>query len=63
MTAGGLLCRMYTGWKRDNPQMMEAITFLMANKMPKKDEPDLYYWYYGTQVFHHIAATLGVNGI
>jgi hypothetical protein len=49
-TAVGLLCRMYLGWKKDNPALQRGVEFL-AKTGPK---PDLYYSYYGTQIMHHI---------
>ncbi|HND54757.1 MAG TPA: terpene cyclase/mutase family protein, partial [Pirellulaceae bacterium] len=54
MTAEGLLCRMYLGWKKDNPGLVRGVETLLENHLPKKNEPsNVYYWYYGTQVFHH----------
>jgi hypothetical protein len=49
-TAVGLLCRMYLGWKKDNPALQRGVEFL-AKTGPK---PDLYYSYYGTQIMHHM---------
>jgi hypothetical protein len=49
-TAVGLLCRMYLGWKKDNPALQRGVEFL-AKTGPKTD---LYYSYYGTQIMHHI---------
>jgi hypothetical protein len=49
-TAVGLLCRMYLGWKRDNPALGRGVQFL------SKTGPsggDMYYNYYATQVLHH----------
>ncbi len=53
MTAEGLLCRMYLGWKLDMPGIEQGIRFLATQHLPSKREPDIYYWYYGTQAFHH----------
>ena len=53
MTAEAILCRMYLGWKRDDPRVMGAVSWLIKNHMPSKDKANLYYWYYGTQVMHH----------
>ena len=59
MTAEGILCRMYLGWKRDDPRVMTAVKWLLDNHFPameknqRDDKFDLYYWYYGTQVMHH----------
>lgn len=54
MTAEGLLCRMYTGWTKRNPALEKGLDFLMDEHMPHIDRPNIYYWYYGTQVAHHI---------
>lgn len=53
MTAEGLLCRMYLGWTRDNPRLMTGVRWLVEEHLPTADKPNLYYWYYGTQVLHH----------
>lgn len=52
MTAEGLLCRQLLGWQRANPALVGGVEFL-ANNLPKRENPDIYYWYYGTQVMHH----------
>lgn len=49
-SAVGLLCRMYLGWKKDNPGLQEGAT-LIAKAGPSKD---LYYDYYATQIMHHM---------
>ena len=53
MTAEALLCRMYLGWKRDDPRMKAGISWLVQKHLPDYDEKNIYYWYYGTQVMHH----------
>ncbi len=50
MTAVGLLCRMYLGWKRDNPALKTGVEHL-ARVGPRRG--DIYYNYYATQVLHH----------
>jgi len=47
MTACGVLCRMYSGWKKDEPTIKSA-----AERFAKDgpSEGNLYYNYYGTQV-------------
>ncbi|MEZ6094807.1 MAG: prenyltransferase/squalene oxidase repeat-containing protein [Pirellulaceae bacterium] len=57
MTAEALLCRMYMDWKRDDPRMMYGVRWLLNNHLPDRDNLDLYYWYYGTQVMHHYGGT------
>jgi hypothetical protein len=49
-TAVGLLCRMYLGWKKDNPALQRGVEFL-AKKGPSTD---LYGSYYATQIMHHM---------
>ena len=53
MTAEALLCRQYLGWKRDDPRLKEGVEVLLANPMDLEDK-DVYYWYYATQVLHHM---------
>jgi hypothetical protein len=49
-TAVGLLCRMYTGWRRDNPGLIKGVAYLSAQG-PSLDT--LYFDYYATQVLFH----------
>jgi len=49
-TAVGLLCRMYTGWHRDNPAMYQGIAYL-HKWGPSKD--NMYFNYYAAQVLHN----------
>lgn len=49
-SAVGLLCRMYLGWKKDNPGLQEGAARI-AKAGPSKD---LYYDYYATQIMHHM---------
>lgn len=54
MTAEAILCRMYLGWKRDDPRIMRSIRWLVNEHLPEEgDQADIYYWYYGTQALHH----------
>ncbi|MBM3955453.1 MAG: terpene cyclase/mutase family protein [Planctomycetes bacterium] len=48
--AVGLLCRMYLGWKKNNPALQRGVANL-AKAGPSKD---LYHNYYATQVLHHL---------
>lgn len=52
MTAEGLLCRQYLGWQQEDPRLHDGVEYLVGNPINWK-EPDVYYWYYGTQVAHH----------
>lgn len=49
-SAVGLLCRMYLGWKKDNPALQRGVLRL-AKKGPGTD---LYFDYYATQILHHV---------
>ncbi len=53
MTAEAILCRMYLGWKKDDPRLSTAVKWLIDDHLPNPKNPNLYYWYYGTQVMHH----------
>ncbi|QDU93227.1 prenyltransferase/squalene oxidase repeat-containing protein [Lignipirellula cremea] len=50
-TAVGLLCRMYLGWKKEEPALQRGVEFL-ASRGPSKT--DMYYNYYATQVVKHV---------
>ena len=54
MCAEGLLCRMYSGWTKDNPALEQGMELLLKDHKPRADRRNIYYWYYGTQVAHHI---------
>ena len=53
MTAEGLLCRQYLGWKRDDPRLRRGVRYIGDNPIRWRD-PNMYYWYYATQVLHHM---------
>jgi hypothetical protein len=53
MTAEGLLCRQYLGWERDDPRLRQGIRYLLQNPVDYAEE-NPYYWYYATQVLHHV---------
>ena len=58
MTSLGLLMRLYLGWKRDNPNMIQGAEYLKQNLPSMGTSTDLkrdtYYWYYATQVMYHM---------
>ncbi len=56
-TAVGLLCRMYLGWKKDNPALQDGAAFL-AKTGPTSD---LYYDYYATQIMHHMEGEVWIS--
>ena len=49
-TAVGLLCRMYLGWKKDEPALVRGVETI-SKWAPSKS--DMYYNYYATQVMRH----------
>ncbi len=53
MTAEAILCRMYLGWERNDPRIIEAVRWLIEDNLPTAKERNIYYWYYATQVMHH----------
>ncbi len=56
MTAEGLLCRIYLGWSRTHPALLQAIATDLLPNTPSLEESSfsVYYWYYATQVLHHV---------
>lgn len=50
MTAVGLLCRMYLGWKKEDGALQQGVNHL-SEMGPAKD--NVYYNYYATQIMHH----------
>jgi hypothetical protein len=53
MTAEALLCRQYLGWQQDDPRLVAGAEYLLKN-LPDWEDRDVYYWYYATQVMHHM---------
>ncbi len=60
MTAEGMLCRLYLGWSNTNPALLAAIEDDLLPNSPLDDgqEFSVYYWYYATQVLHHVGGRL-----
>lgn len=57
MTAEGLLCRQYLGWPKDHPGLQNGVAWLLEEQnLPRWAEGrrNVYYWYYATQVMHHM---------
>lgn len=56
-TAIGLLCRMYLGWQKEHPALVQGVGLLSqrgpAIHRDKASQTDMYYNYYATQVLHH----------
>ena len=53
LTAEGLLSRQYLGWAHDDLRLRNGVEYLLAN-LPDWNNRNVYYWYYGTQVCHHM---------
>jgi hypothetical protein len=53
LTAEGLLSRQYLGWAHNDPRLRAGVEFLVTN-LPDWNDRNVYYWYYGTQVCHHM---------
>jgi hypothetical protein len=41
------------GWPRDDPRLGAGVEYLVAN-LPEWNDRNVYYWYYATQVLHHM---------
>lgn len=55
MTAEGLLCREYLGWEKDRKELHIGAEALLDHPISWDDKGrSVYYWYYATQVLHHI---------
>ena len=54
MTAEGLLCRQYLGWQRDDERLKKGVLKLVENLPKWGKRRSVYYWYYATQVCHHV---------
>jgi len=56
MTAEALLCRQYLGWPRDDERLAEAAEWITSggNLINFQRGRNVYYWYYATQVAHHM---------
>ena len=57
VTAVGLLCRMYTGWKKEDPRIVKGVE-LLAKHAPSKEGTNLYLDYYAAQVLRQYGGPL-----
>ena len=53
LTAEGLLCRQYMGWRQDDERLIRGVEYLAEHPIDWSDT-NTYYWYYATQVMHHM---------
>ncbi len=58
MTAEALLCRIYLGWTKEDPALVEGAQYLLDNHMPSTHDTNMYYWYYATQTMHHLGGSI-----
>ena len=57
MTAEALLCRQYLGWPRNHQSLVRGVQYLLEpQNLPQwtESQRNVYYWYYATQVMHHM---------
>jgi hypothetical protein len=58
MTAEGMLCRMYLGWKTDDYRILQGAGRLLQQPIVTRIQGrDYYYWYYATNALHHAGGT------
>lgn len=58
VSAEGLLCRQYSGWKRDDPRLVSGVELLLeGSPIDFKEQTNAYAWYYITQVAHNLGGT------
>jgi hypothetical protein len=53
MTAEALLARQYLGWPRDFPPLVKGAGRIAVD-LEESKERNIYYWYYATQLLHHM---------
>ncbi|MAV35629.1 MAG: squalene--hopene cyclase [Planctomycetaceae bacterium] len=54
MTAEALLCRQYLGWRREDPRLVRGVDEILRHPIDWENSTNVYYWYYATQVLHHM---------
>jgi hypothetical protein len=56
LTAAGLLTRQYTSWQREEPDLVAGCKYMMQHLPPENAKAlgAMYYYYYATQVLHHM---------
>lgn len=54
MTAEALLCRQYLQWSRKDPRLQDGVDYILQNPIDWAGDKNVYYWYYATQVTHHM---------
>jgi len=56
MTAVGLLCRQYLGWRGDDKRLVDGVQYITGpgNLINYEHKRNVYCWYYATLVAHHM---------
>lgn len=56
LSAAGLLTQQYLGWRKDEPDLVAGAEYIMQHLPPENDSKlgSIYYYYYATQVLHHM---------
>lgn len=55
MSAEGMLCRMYLGWRSTDPRITRGSDYLCTNLIElDMNRRSYYYWYYATTALHHV---------
>ncbi len=52
-TSIGLLCRMYMGWDKNTPALVDGVQWIDENGPSTGPTTNMYYNYYGTQLMKH----------
>src|SRR5262249_17760705 len=52
LTAVGLLCRQFLGWRPSYPGLKKGVEYLF--KVPPGSYRNMFYYYHATQVMHHM---------
>ena len=60
LTAEGLLSRQYLGWLHQDARLIKGVEYLSKNPINYNKE-NVYYWYYATQVMHHMGGKAWSN--
>jgi hypothetical protein len=53
MTAEALLCRQYLGWQHNDKRLLAGVRHIGRHPVDWSEQ-NVYYWYYATQVMHHM---------
>lgn len=56
LSAAGMLTQQYLGWRKDEPDLLAGAEYLMQHLPPESASKlgSIYYYYYATQVLHHM---------